>query len=1185
MNLLTNGQEQDLQKRIIMTLKEIGLTEEENTVAQEFFDFSKEIDLSLLDKLRCHKLNYNTAHRNSCQLYDDLLHLPYKKSCEATNRYILFLDAIGGNKIWHLLMMGSYFMYHKSFAELSRIRSAYELRFSPSDAMAKLAALSAYGINREKILFNNAMIMKAANDPKIMYRAGKYYCFGDEGNAKARVYTLALAYCKDEDFSSDELDEMRSYILQRNKEFSAQYSAELENMVLMLFMSMKNSDEIKKKLEERLRPDFDKLLPAFLQFIPSSYFVKNMDVLIQISETADKMTPEKLIKLVIKSSAASDAFKTQNQSNYYSVNSMSFLELLAKKYTEDYISVMTANEPVGVGAKWGYYFDYYGELSEVLERVVPDAKEKYALQSQNEMVEMAIHREVLDVKNTIRRDVMDYLRGNADISVLLGVRTELAENHKHWNGSMQHEEKMLDQLACCGDFYDRYVALKMIQSIEAIKLYILSLARADKKAGPAIKQIFNAAIRAGVPIEDRIRTFEVLYSYMYYWDEWKKTLSDAITDVMTENTESCDSDYERECMKHQIYTCCCYIEYLGRTNTNNKNKDRLLSLCSESSKEIRRTAIKILAGYPEYEPEIKALLSSKKQAVRESAVDILSAWGAEKYREDLEKAADAEKSVKLADKIRALLSSSVSSSLDENGKVVFSPAAFVEDIHKGGRARKLAWLYNVPLPEVHFKNGTQADEKYMQALLLCYCTMPIPGRNENAFLLASELDEKELNRFAAEIFSRWYSAGAEAKTKWAMYFAIIHGGDSMAEYSLKCIKEWAENMRGAIAAEAVRAIALNGSSFALMSVDNLAHKFKQKQVKKAAAEAMENAAQALGITSDELGDRIVPDLGFDENMERIFGYGDRKFKVYLSMTLELEVFDENNKKLKTLPAPGKKDDEAVAKESNAQFKALKKQLKNVISIQKLRLETALMADRRWKKENWEALFVKNPVMHSFAVSLIWAAYSGEDCTTFRYMEDGTFNTVDEEEFELPEGSVIGLVHPIELDKETLAAWKEQLSDYEITQQIPQLERPIYRITDEEIAKLDLNRFSGRSINALSLMGRMAKYGWSKGSAQDAGMFYVFYREDATERIKNPDGTVSLLGNAAELHFSGAYIAVEDDQVLIENVRFYRPGTIEHGSYVYDEADDEKAITLDRIPPRYFSEIIMQLEAITKGTEQ
>ena len=55
------------------------------------------------------------------------------------------------------------------------------------------------------------------------------------------------------------------------------------------------------------------------------------------------------------------------------------------------------------------------------------------------------------------------------------------------------------------------------------------------------------------------------------------------------------------------------------------------------------------------------------------------------------------------------------------------------------------------------------------------------------------------------------------------------------------------------------------------------------------------------------------------------------------------------------------------------------------------------------------------------------------------MDDGSFNTVDEEEYTLPNGASIGLVHPIELE------------DYEmITQSINQLSRPIYRLPAERV---------------------------------------------------------------------------------------------------------------------------------------
>ena len=107
-------------------------------------------------------------------------------------------------------------------------------------------------------------------------------------------------------------------------------------------------------------------------------------------------------------------------------------------------------------------------------------------------------------------------------------------------------------------------------------------------------------------------------------------------------------------------------------------------------------------------------------------------------------------------------------------------------------------------------------------------------------------------------------------------------------------------------------------------------------------------------------------------------------------------------------------------------------MKITVSAQKLRLEQALSTERKWSADRWKALFVKNPVMHQFAISLIWGVYEDDRLTdTFRYMEDGSFNTEEEDVYELPENASIGLVHPIELTEESREAWKQQLEDYEV----------------------------------------------------------------------------------------------------------------------------------------------------------
>ena len=187
------------------------------------------------------------------------------------------------------------------------------------------------------------------------------------------------------------------------------------------------------------------------------------------------------------------------------------------------------------------------------------------------------------------------------------------------------------------------------------------------------------------------------------------------------------------------------------------------------------------------------------------------------------------------------------------------------------------------------------------------------------------------------------------------------------------------------------------------------------------------------------------------------------------------------------------------------------------------------------------------------------------------MEDGSFNTVDEEELELPEDAVIGLIHPIELSKEERDTWKEQLEDYEIIQPVEQLDRTVYLISEEEAGQKAVERFEGVILNDLSLIGKMQALGWYTGSVQGWRLFLYLL----PGRRKAGSGA----------SFSGTYIGGQNEEVTIEDVRFYPAGTIERGSYVYDEADDKKALLLEQVPPRYFSEIILQLSKVTASKKE
>jgi len=565
---------------------------------------------------------------------------------------------------------------------------------------------------------------------------------------------------------------------------------------------------------------------------------------------------------------------------------------------------------------------------------------------------------------------------------------------------------------------------------------------------------------------------------------------------------------------------------------------------------------------------------------------------------ELAEICEKEKSKKVADLIREILraNGAAAAGAEEvpeggNGNAPGKLTAqdYVKECHKGGKKRTLAWItegYAEAMPAVHTlvitqgqdgekrEIGEAASEEYLQAILLSYSSMPTPGVCPEVRLLTEGVDQRELAGFMDVVYERFLEKGAEAKKKWVLYAAAIHGGRGIVAKLKHQIDDWAEHSRGAMAAEAVKALTLNEDPMALLTVDGIARKYKFKQVRKAAQDAMAYAAEQLGLTVEELADRIVPDLGFDEKMERRFDYGARSFIVRISPDLELEVRDESGKKLKSLPAVGKSDDATKAEAALSEFKELKKQMKATVKNQALRLELALSLDRRWTVENWKRLFVKNPVMHQFAISLIWGYYEKDVLQqTFRYMEDGTFNTAEEEEYDLTGEGYVGLMHPVEMDADTIAAWKEQLSDYEITQAVEQLGRPVFRISEQEKGLRHLERFGGKILNGLSLAGKMTGLGWSKGTPEDAGIYYSYDRWDADA------------GLGAVLCFSGAYIGDENDEVTVYYASVYSIKDRGSIGWRYDIKKDEKAICLDKVPQRYLSELIYQLTKATASSTE
>lgn len=645
-----------------------------------------------------------------------------------------------------------------------------------------------------------------------------------------------------------------------------------------------------------------------------------------------------------------------------------------------------------------------------------------------------------------------------------------------------------------------------------------------------------------------------------YWEEIQKSVRSAALSIANQGQVS---DFAGVLRDGSVFLRGIVLECLDQRANEPGAREVILSAAGDSSKFVREQVARILPRHPEWTADYRDLLTAKKAAVRQLAAQVLGQLGA---RDALESALSKEKNSKVADAIRTALGADTAVSVGSVG-------ALAAELTKGNKVKKLSWLLEGSLPALRNADGTTADDCIRNAILVAYSELGRIGRCDLAAELSAGLDSGDLEKLAVEVYDCWFAAGAQAKQKWVLPFAAVYGGAAITQRLTKAIHEWPEHQRGAIACDAVMALALSSDPAAIVIVDSISRKFKFRQVKVAAAAALENAARELGISAEELADRIVPTLGFDRSGKRIFDYGKRSFTVRLTATLELEIRNDQGKTVKSMPAPGKTDD-AQAADAYEAFKTMKKQIRTTVTAQRTRLESAFSVLRCWDTERWKALFVDNPVMRQFATSLIWGIYEdGRLTDTFRYMEDGSFNTVDEEEYTLPEHGMIGLVHPVELDDDMLERWKQQLEDYEIRQSIDQLGRTVHILDETRAGEKTLDDFGGKMLNVLSLSGKLLQQGWYRGSIVDGGGYYCFYREDRE------------LGIGAELRFSGAAVGYDDgEDVTVYDAVFYT-GTIQRGSYIYDTIPDDQIVPLGNVPARYYSEIVHQLTRATASSTQ
>ncbi|MCE7003831.1 DUF4132 domain-containing protein [Kibdelosporangium philippinense] len=392
-----------------------------------------------------------------------------------------------------------------------------------------------------------------------------------------------------------------------------------------------------------------------------------------------------------------------------------------------------------------------------------------------------------------------------------------------------------------------------------------------------------------------------------------------------------------------------------------------------------------------------------------------------------------------------------------------------------------AWADPKMMPQVRMRDGQHALPPDAVGHLLMTMALSKPGDVYAGLPIVRDMcDPSALSSFAWSVFELWLQADSPSKDSWALHALGWFGDDDTVRTLSPLIRRWPGESQHQRAVTGLDVLAEIGSEVALAHLNGIAEKVKFKALKARAREKVAAIAAQLGLSRDQLADRLVPRLGLDEATSLTIDYGTRTFTVGFDEQLKPYVVDADGKRRKDLPKPGAKDDQELSKAEYKRYAALKKDVRTVASDQIHRLETALVNQRTWTATEFHDLLAGHPLLWHIVRRLVWMTDAGH---SFRLAEDRTLANAEDDIFLLPGDAEVRLAHPVLLDAETLAAWGEVFADYEILQPFPQLGRPVANVDSLPAA---LAQYTGAVVPVGKLLG-LTKRGWERGQPQDAGV--------------------------------------------------------------------------------------------------
>ena len=348
------------------------------------------------------------------------------------------------------------------------------------------------------------------------------------------------------------------------------------------------------------------------------------------------------------------------------------------------------------------------------------------------------------------------------------------------------------------------------------------------------------------------------------------------------------------------------------------------------------------------------------------------------------------------------------------------------------------------------------------------------------------------------------------------------------------------------------ALAARGTMSAVTQLSRVGRRVPYERAQSLVREALETAAEKAGVSQRELEELALPTLGLDPTGSRVERLGDFTFHLRIRSTgTELLVSDASGKRVKIIPDALKESHGEELKE----LKQAKKELDDLLPVQRLRLEELFTEEREWALADWRERYLEHPLMGGLSRRLIWRFTVGDRVTPGFCCESGQFVGSSGAPFTLRDTARVSIWHPLGEPLEVVAAWRKYLVEHGVTQPFKQAHREIYVVTDaERETRTYSNRFAGHILRQHTLAALCSARGWRMK------LFGQFDGGETPSRVVPSRGLTVYCGLDNQ----------SDEQSEAGIALFVTTGGVRVGSL-------QESTELETLPPRVFSEVMRDVD--------